>query len=399
MNTIELSSQQAQAAEAVRAWFSGDRQVFRLFGYAGTGKTTVAREIAEAVAPGRVAYAAFTGKAALVMQSRGCEDASTIHRLIYKPCERSGEKLRELTALLEKSPGAAALAAAVERERREVKKADYVLSDESDARAAKLIVIDEVSMVDAKLGGDLLSFGKKVLVLGDPAQLPPPKNGEAGFFTRDRADFLLTEIHRQAAGSPVIRLATAAREGRPLPRDGLGRSAVVPRRSMGVARMLDEHDQVICAVHRTRRPFCADSRAHLGLRGEGALPTIGDRLICLRNNHKLGLLNGQQWRCAGVGKVDEDVVELSIDGEDGGHMDDVPVYRHWFEGRNDDLPAWNRKVAEEFDYAYAITCHKSQGSQWSSVCVVDEAFGTDLEKRQWRYTAITRAAERVTVLV
>jgi exodeoxyribonuclease-5 len=64
-------------------------QVFRLFGFAGTGKTTLAKRIAEECG-GDVLFAAFTGKAAQVMRNRGCANARTIHSLIYRPARREG---------------------------------------------------------------------------------------------------------------------------------------------------------------------------------------------------------------------------------------------------------------------------------------------------------------------
>ena len=79
----EFSPQQDDALLAVEAWrkakpgTNGTPQIFRLFGYAGTGKTTLARHIADAV-DGEVKFAAFTGKAALVMRAKGCQGASTI---------------------------------------------------------------------------------------------------------------------------------------------------------------------------------------------------------------------------------------------------------------------------------------------------------------------------------
>ena len=161
----------------------GKPQVFRLFGYAGTGKTTLAKHLAEDV-DGKVAFAAFTGKAALVMRAKGCVGASTIHSLIYRARE-SGEE----------TPS-------------------FDLWDEAPASKAKLIVIDECSMVDADLGRDLLSFGVPVLVLGDPAQLPPISGG--GFFTDAEPDMMLTEVHRQAQDNPIVRLSMDVREGRAL---------------------------------------------------------------------------------------------------------------------------------------------------------------------------------------
>ena len=126
-------------------------------------------------------FAAFTGKAALVMRSKGCERASTIHSLIYKTRE-SGEEVPS-----------------------------FDLWDDAPASKAALIVIDECSMVDAELGRDLMSFGVPLLVLGDPAQLPPIQGG--GFFTEAEPDAMLTEVHRQAEDNPIIRLSMDIRAG------------------------------------------------------------------------------------------------------------------------------------------------------------------------------------------
>src|ERR1700753_1460163 len=70
---------------------NGTPPVFRLFGFAGTGKTTLARHIADGV-HGEVKFAAFTGKAALVMRNKGCDNASTIHSLIYRARESGVEQ-------------------------------------------------------------------------------------------------------------------------------------------------------------------------------------------------------------------------------------------------------------------------------------------------------------------
>ncbi len=92
----DFSPHQDAALQAVAGWLKdkpgaiGTPQVFRLFGYAGTGKTTLARHIAERV-DGKVLFAAFTGKAASVMRAKGCEHASTIHSLIYKAQESDEE--------------------------------------------------------------------------------------------------------------------------------------------------------------------------------------------------------------------------------------------------------------------------------------------------------------------
>src|SRR5688572_1511980 len=187
---VDLSPQQDAALLAVSRWLkTGRPQVFRLFGYAGTGKTTLARRIADD-AGGEVLFAAFTGKAAQVMRNKGCRNARTIHSLIYRP---RGEKPEKETGELQPA---------------------FALNRTSEVRKAKLVIIDECSMVDEKLGRDLLSFGTPILVLGDPGQLPPVKAGEGGggYFTEAEPDVMLTEIHRQARENPIIALAQTVRE-------------------------------------------------------------------------------------------------------------------------------------------------------------------------------------------
>src|ERR1700739_3254598 len=244
-----FSPHQDAALKAVADWLkakpgrAGTPQVFRLFGYAGTGKTTLARHIAEAV-DGEVKFAAFTGKAALVMRNKGCDNASTIHSLIYRARE-SG-----------------------------VEQPSFELWDDAPASKAKLIIIDECSMVDAEMGRDLMSFVCPLLVLGDPAQLPPIQGG--GFFTDSAPDAMLTEVHRQAQDDPIVRLSMEVRAGHALSpaRDGL--TEVVRRGDFDPARAL-ETDQILVGRNATRRAYNARLRERRGL--EGALPVAGDKLV------------------------------------------------------------------------------------------------------------------------
>src|SRR6478609_5331682 len=257
---MQWSPEQERALKTVSQWIeSGDAQVFRLFGYAGTGKTTLARHLAQHI-DGEVAFGAFTGKAALVMRAKGCKDARTIHSLIYRPRDMESEE------------------------------PTFVLNEESAAAGASLIVIDECSMVDAELGRDLLSFGKKVLVLGDPAQLPPVKGG--GFFTEAEPEFMLTEVHRQAADNPIIRMSMIVREGGRLERGTYGESSVIARDAIEAATVT-RADQVLVGLNRTRRLYNKRLRELFGF--SGTLPEAGDKLVCLKNDRKKGLLNGGIW--------------------------------------------------------------------------------------------------------
>lgn len=359
--------EQDRALAAVASWLETPRapQVFRLFGYAGTGKSTLARHLAEHV-DGDVAFAAFTGKAALVMRSKGCKEARTIHSLIYRATDTETEE------------------------------PSFELNDDSDAARAKLIVIDECSMVDEELGRDLLSFGKKVLVLGDPAQLPPVKGG--GFFTEAEPDVMLAQVHRQAADNPIIRLSMTIREGGALTRGVYGETRVVARDGLDPA-LITGADQVLVGLNKTRRAYNQRLRQLRGF--AGATPQSGEKLVCLRNNRKKGLLNGALFTVKSAGAVRRGKVRMLVTPEDGetAKFQRVSVIPQFFEGGEGEIPYALRKDSDEFDYGYALTVHKAQGSQWDDVALFDESFAFREHRARWLYTGVTRAARKLTVVV
>jgi exodeoxyribonuclease-5 len=362
------SPQQDAALKAVATWIRNKRgpQVFRLFGYAGSGKTTLARALAAEV-KGDVIYGAFTGKAALVLRRKGCADASTIHSLIYRVDEDSSGW-----------------------------QPVFRLDRNSAVKDAGLVIIDECSMVGEDVGHDLLSFGTKVLVLGDPAQLPPVK-GE-GFFTNAAPDVMLTEVHRQARDNPIIAMSMAVRESRrPLPAGAYGTSRVIPRERVS-PEMILKTGQVLVGRNRTRRAYNARIRHLLGRDPAGPVP--GDKLICLRNNREKKLLNGGLWTVEGIKRRAPDAIEMDATSEDT--VETAPtrinVLREFFSGDEAEIPWERRRGSDEFTYGYAITCHKSQGSQWDDVVVFDESSVFREDAWRWTYTAVTRAAERVTIV-
>ncbi|GGE40965.1 ATP-binding protein [Agaricicola taiwanensis] len=361
---------QDSALNAVASWLKerpgegSTPQIFRLFGYAGTGKTTLARHLAEGV-DGKVQFAAFTGKAALVMREKGCHNASTIHSLIYRTRERN-----------EEAP-------------------NFELWDDAPASRAKLIVIDECSMVDAELGRDLLSFGVPLLVLGDPAQLPPIQGG--GFFTSGEPDAMLTEVHRQAEDDPIVRLSMEVRAGKRLePRD-FGQTQVVRKADFDAARAL-EADQLLVGRNNTRKAYNARMRLRRGF--EDPLPIAGDRLVCLRNNKRKALFNGGLWNVTERAVSKSHIVTMHIFSDDGmGAHAKVSVRPECFIGEIEKFDWLERKAYDEFDYGYALTVHKAQGSQWDDVVLFDESFAFPDARERWLYTGITRAAKRLTVVV
>ncbi|MCG7506800.1 ATP-dependent DNA helicase [Mesorhizobium retamae] len=374
---MELSPQQDEALKAVARWLKvGNPQVFRLFGYAGTGKTTLARYFAEHV-DGQVQFAAFTGKAAQVLRSKGAVNARTIHSLIYRP---RGEE-----AIEDETTGKTSI------------NPTFSLNRQSPIAKAALVIIDECSMVDEQLGRDLLSFGTPVLVLGDPAQLPPISGG--GFFTEHEPDYLLTEIHRQARDNPIIRLALDVREGREFMRGDYGTAQVIGREEVNQDLVL-KADQVLVGRNQTRRRYNQRLRELKGFTAD--YPQAGDKLVCLRNDPAKGLLNGSLWK---VMTSSRETVKPGINLLVSPEEDDpdrgvakIKLLKAAFESPEEEIPWQQKKRFDDFDYGYALTVHKAQGSQWNEVVLFDESFAFKDTRQRWLYTAITRAAERLTVV-
>lgn len=397
---MQWNPQQSSALDRVAEWRRRrDRPFFYLAGYAGTGKTTLARHFAESV-DGHVAFAAFTGKAASVMRGKGCPGATTIHRLIYTPTGKSGRRLQQLRADLaaaeERDYPASALChirSRIQDEIESLKAPNFELNEDADIRDASLVIIDECSMVDGRMADDLLGFGVPVLVLGDPAQLPPVYGG--GFFTSGEPDAMLTEVHRQARESGVLRLATEIREGRDPGYCDYGDAEVI-RRDAVVPERVPEYDQVIVGRNRTRHATNKRMRELLGR--VNPLPESGDRLLCLRNNHDLGLFNGEIYYARTDAVPGGATATFSIQPEDD--RSSVTWIEAWtspFLGER--LECWSLDSdVQEFGYGYVLTCHKAQGSQYDSVIVFDESRYFRKDARRWLYTAATRAARTLTIV-
>lgn len=365
--SLHWSPQQSAAIEKVRAWYkAGGDQWFYLAGYAGTGKTTLARSLIDETGA-EACYGAYTGKAAAVMKASGCDDAGTLHSKAYVFKRAPDGSIKKRLNKNKSSP---------------IMKAD-------------ILVVDECSMVDEAMGRDLLSFGKPILVLGDPAQLPPVK-GE-GFFTARDPDVMLTEIHRQAEGNPIIQLATLARQGARIELGTYGDSHVVTRAEFQHGHDITAADQVLVGRKATRGAYNARLREIAGK--ESAFPVPGDRLICRKNDRDMQIFNGQMFEVTDLFDATYEhpnMIGMDVKSDEG---DDrrVMVRRELF--TNEAVPNWQElRGTQQFEYGYALTVHMAQGSQWNRVVVRDEAFGSEDDQRRWRYTAITRAAKAITIV-
>ncbi len=375
---LELDTNQQYAFARVTTWLENPNkaQVFRLFGYAGTGKTTLATHIARTTEASYVLFGAFTGKAALVLsnklQNAGLSSrATTIHRLIYIP-------------ILDEETGEVA----------------FMLNKDSDLHYADLLIIDEVSMVSRKIAQDLESFGVPILVIGDPAQLPPVKGME--HYIGEKPDVLLTKIHRQDHGNPILEIADRVRRGLPMPARGDHGDTVrvMAPHDLTVAVLLDADIRLV-GKNSTRHLLNDQIRALLGFSGD--IPCPAERVVCLRNcyDFHVELYNGSLWtvlssekRAANFKDWNYTVVEMEICNEHD-EVVTVVVPVEFFAGLEEDVPVPVREHHQQFAFGYALTTHKSQGSEWGKVLLFDQPVG---HFSRWRYTAVTRAAQSLVIV-
>jgi ATP-dependent exoDNAse (exonuclease V) alpha subunit len=360
------SPQQARALAKFADWYQhSDQQVFRLFGYAGTGKTTLARAIGELVPDAH--FAAFTGKAVDVLRQRRCEPASTIHSLIYQTRRNHKDEL------------------------------EHTLRP-SVLVSHNLLVVDEGSMVDEGMARDLLSFGIPTVAIVDPFQLPPV-NDEESYFARKRPDVMLTEIHRQARDNPILTFAHEIRRGKWSLRasDSVGEALRIIYGRHRLAELISEHDVVLCGTNSTCREVNAIVRRQRGY--PDGVPQVGETLLCLRNDTMLDepVYNGSTWEVRTVKPIQIHRVpawRMDLIAQQYPAATTVTIPIACFTGGR--LP--RRGPFQRFDWGYALTVHKSQGSEWERVLLVDERFAFGSMGQRWLYTGVTRACQQLTIL-
>ncbi len=413
-----MTADQEQAQNLIAEWFLNTEDLtFVLAGYAGTGKTFLVNHVVKNVlhlkAGSEAAFVSPTGKAATVL-AQGGTVAGTVHGLIYIRNEEDFDV----------------------DENGEIVSTERKLSftkRDSIGEGIRLIVVDEASMVGEEMLRDLLSFGVKCLFCGDHAQLPPV-NGECNLM--QRPDYVLTEIVRQAAGDPIIQVATMAREGKLIPYGNYGENvSVISRgRLQGMLRkkILLRADQIICGRNKTRAALNAEYRGYLGFAENAYFPEDGEKLICTLNNwekpldsqERFHLVNGIIGRVNNVTEHYDHLLSMSFQADGIGEEVEVVAdggvflvgeYAHMYGDKAAKLTdgtivhecnrALLRKlkvVCEEtisrFEFAYAITCHKAQGSEFDSVLVFDESWLFGEDRHRWLYTAITRAKKRLLIV-
>jgi exodeoxyribonuclease-5 len=348
-----LSAQQQTAADQINEAIKARGDAFVLHGLAGTGKTTTLGEVARGN-PDAI-LCTLTGKAASVLSRTTGVPVQTIHSAFYKLAGKSRD----------------------DRGRRQL---HWKTAHVEDALRHKTVLIDECSMVDDRMAEDVIRTGATIVACGDPGQLPPVRGHQ--FFSRP--DFTLTEIHRQAQESPIIRQAHRVRETGEYEADGP--DFRIERR--GTPDDIRNADAILCWTNKTRDAANQRSRSLRGIWMPHPQP--GEPVMCLKNNAEYGLFNGAIYELADRFIDGDDSICVLIDGRP------TIIPNAVFRGIPSALDPED-EAEGYFDYGYAFTVHKAQGSQFDNVVLIDEYRRSD-QRRQWLYTAITRAAKRILIL-
>ncbi len=376
---IKLTNEQKSIVDTLVEWFKKpNSQFITLGGYAGTGKTTLIsifrKKLDEINSNYSVAFCSYTGKASRVLETKLKESkskkpsdtVSTIHSLVYAPLTNDKDEI-------------------IGWERKKEVKAD-------------LIIVDEASMIDSDIWNDLLSYKIPIIAVGDHGQLPPIKGN---FNLMEKPQLKLEEIHRQAKDNPIIQLSELARkEGNiEIGKFGVNIEKIDRTSDDANSRIVDiletskNNSMILSGFNSTRVKLNKYMRTNHEYFEER--PQIGERIICLRNNHEKQIYNGMLGNITSIEEDDEDSYFIQAEMDDGLKYKGS-VFAPQF-GNKESLNYSNSRSEigrrDLFDFGYAMTVHKAQGSQANRVVLFEERSShmDDDTWRKWLYTGITRA--------
>ena len=389
-----LTTKQEEGLKEIVTRCGNHDKFVTIAGYAGTGKSTLVKVAIEAlkVNPEDVAYATFTGKAAEVLRKKGNPGAITLHKLLYDHFPKpTGGYIRRPKERIDK----------------------------------KVVVVDEVSMVPRSMIELLLTHRAFVIFLGDPFQLPQIDKDESHDYL-DHPHVFLDEIMRQEADSEIIKLTLAIRNMEPIDFYKGEQIQIMPKSQL-VDGCYTWADQVITGTNATRRAVNDQMRAMLGFSG---LPQEGEKMICLRNfwddfsTNGDPLVNGLTGTIhnpvdttiyippvARIKKKEVPVIRCDFEVDENNIFLDTPMDKTLITSgepyldfrENYRLRMIKSRIGDflprDYDFGYAITCHKAQGSEWDKVLVIEDTFPFDKkEHARWLYTACTRASSRLVLI-
>ena len=386
---VILNEEQEKIKNEAIHWFLYEsEQVFEIAGPAGTGKSVLIGQILRELnlEINQVAPMSFTGQASIVMRTRGFPNARSIHSTLYELVD-----VEDDSEILAAKFGARG------------KKKEFRLRTFIDP-AIRLFFIDEAWMVPDFMVKDILSFGIKVIVAGDQHQLPPV-GGNPGFLTGYGVHYL-TQLMRQAENDPIVYLASRAMNGLPLHLGQYGRNVLVINDDDIIPQMFGFSNCIICGTNKTREIMNGYVRWLAGY-SDSIMPRYGERIICRKNNWEM-CIDGIALANGLAGTVVNNPDPMAFDGQifkvnfkpdlTDRVFWDVPInYKYFvapFDEKNGMKSSFDAKwmLGELFDYAYALTTHLAQGSEYESCMYIEEYLRYDIQK-QLNYTGITRAKQ------
>lgn len=389
-----LTPEQQLAQDRILTWFSSNKNQFSLLtlgGYAGTGKTTLISSMREQLGDQiSVSYLAFTGKAVSVIKRKvqkilsKSDSISTIHSFMYRPIIENHKIIGWDWKQMQDED-------------------DSEINPKYFAPYTDLIVIDEASMVPRELFDDLQKYDKPILAVGDHGQLPPIKSD---FNLMENPEIKLEKILRQAEDSMILKLAHLAREGNYIKMGEystkVSKISVNKLSGSFIEKLVStpsSDTMVIVAKNDLRVSLNKQIRKH-ALNRFHEPPDKGDRIICLQNDWRAGIYNGMTGEVRELLEEDQYNYQIKFkpDSEDDSKEPLVLlVLQCLFNSEKKIIsPLIPFKLrGNQFDFSYAITCHKAQGSEAKNVIVFGEGFGTPEDRNRWMYTAITRAQEQL----
>lgn len=385
---IILTDEQRNAIVKACAWYYdtsyNKKNYFVISGYAGTGKSTIVRTLIEVLglANYNVLFAAFTGKASLILRIKG-NMANTIHKSFYNIYYGDNGMY-------------------------------YFSVKRSLPSTIKLIVIDECSMINDKMIKDILSFNLPTIFLGDIGQLPPVIGQNSLLKDVNNIDAQLTKILRQDDTSGILGLATQSRNGEKLKEGTYKNCRVLHLKDIDD---ITKYDIILCWRNSTRKLFNQAVRKELGLKD--IYPIKGEKVIGLKNNyfHQIeyqGIpifpVNGLPSTVISDYKLTKDKKNILLDYRPDFIKDPKgPFFRtichpeyfnnYGYDIEKDPFIKDDEDDLVHLDFGYALSVHRSQGSEYKRGLLLDEFQGNEDIHNKFLYTGITRFMQGVDIVL
>lgn len=389
MGIMPNAGQLSIVRDAINFYRNDSKQVFEFGGYAGTGKSVVLNLIKQELGLEfhEIAAMTYIGQAAIVMRMKGFANAKTGHSWLYTPVmvEKTDSKGRIIYDPYFHRP---------------VFTMKFIPKDWVGIKA---VFLDEGYSFPERLRKDLEAKNVKIFACGDPGQLPPVKD-EPAYLKEFGTYPVLTEIMRQAEGSGIIHLATRARQGLPIEVGNYGDAMVIDYSDLDL-NYLYYSDMIVCGKNDHRDMINKLYRKHiLGYTDE--IPHIGEKVICRKNNWQMDIdginltngLRGTVMNNPDVSRFNGKTFKIDFKPDlIDGVFKELDVDYQYFVGNNDQrkyLKTSPYQEGEKFEFAYATTCHMSQGSQYMNGIYIEDRLKGGVQNNL-NYTGITRFSNKL----